>query len=391
MRPLSFSQMPVCILLIAIQAFAISKPAAFQVRVYKTGNKTEKPAISKTLFGETEGQKIYQYTLRNSNGMQVKVMNYGGTITDIITADKNGDMKSVVLGFDSLSSYTGRQNALMGAAVGRVANRIANKRFTLDGREYILTSNIHGGVQGFHKRIWNIEEVPGNKEVALRLTYFSKDGEEGYPGNVNIVITYTLNNKNELIINYMAATDKATPVVLTNHTYFNLSGGKDDNVLSTELSIFADRFLEAAGGPFPTGNFLDVQGTPFDFTTPQSIGKRITESNAQLALGGGGYDLTFVLRNQTGKPALAAIAYEPVSGRVMEVYTTEPGMVFYTGNHLSEKTIGREGKPFAKNGAFCLETQHFPDSPNQPQFPNTILRPGETYRSQTVYKFSVRN
>jgi aldose 1-epimerase len=389
MKQLLFSLKHFCLLLITVSAFAMSKPAPLH-RMDESVSKAEKPAISKALFGETEGKKIYQYTLKNSTGMLVKVINYGGTITDIITPDKNKVMASVVLGFDSLKSYTGRDNSVMGASIGRVANRIANKKFTLDGKEYILTSNIHGGVLGFHKKIWNIEEVPGSKEVALKLTYLSIDGEEGFPGNLSMTITYTLTNNNELKINYEGTTDKATPVNVTNHSYFNLSGGKDDKILNTELSIFADQYLEATNGLIPSGNFLDVNGSPFDFTRPQKIGKRIAESNEQLTLGSG-YDHTFILRKQTGKLVLAANAYEPLSGRVMQVYTTEPGVVFYTGNHLSERVIGRGGKPFTKNGAFCLETQHFPDSPNQPKFPTTILRPGETYRSQTVYKFSVRN
>lgn len=349
---------------------------------------TGKPSISKRFFGETEGQNIYEYTLKNSKGMLVKVINYGATITDIVTPDKNNEMGSVVLGFDSLTSYTGRSNGVLGASVGRVANRIANRKFTLDGKEYELTSNIHGGVQGFHKKIWNIEEVRGNKAVALKMTYFSKDGEEGYPGNLSVTIMYTLTNNNELTINYSATTDMATPVVLTNHSYFNLSGGKSAKVLNTELTIFADQFLEAGKELMPTGNFLDVKGTPFDFTQPKKIGDQIMDNNPQL-VAARGYDLAYVLRNQTGKPALAASAYEPLSGREMRVYTTEPGLIFYTANHLNEKIIGRGGKPFTKNGAFCLETQHFPDSPNQPKFPNTILRPGQAFTSQTVYKFSV--
>jgi aldose 1-epimerase len=389
MKKLLFSLSIFCSLLITISAFANSKPTALH-HMRSSVSKAEKPAITKALFGEIEGQKIYQYTLKNSKGMLVKVINYGGTITDIITPDKNKQMASVVLGFDSLKSYTGRENSVMGASIGRVANRIANKKFTLDGKEYNLTSNIHGGVLGFHKKIWNIEEVPGSKEVALKMTYLSIDGEEGFPGNLSMTITYTLTNNNELKINYEGTTNKATPVNVTNHSYFNLSGGKDDKILNTELSIFADQYLEATNGLIPSGNFLDVKGSPFDFTMPQKIGQRIAESNEQLTLGSG-YDHTFILRNQTGKLALAVSVYEPLSGRVMQVYTTEPGVVFYTGNHLSEKVIGRGGKPFTKNGAFCLETQHYPDSPNQPKFPTTILRPGETYRSQTIFKFSVRN
>jgi len=385
MNRVAFPSRLFCLLLITVHALVGAKASGLYPQQI-SGSKTEKQAISKTFFGETDGQKVFQYTLTNSKGMQVKVINYGGTITDIITPDNKGQMESIVLGFDSLPSYTGRENALMGASVGRVANRITNKRFTLDGKEYILTSNIHGGVKGFDKRIWEIEELPGKKEVALKMTYFSKDGEEGYPGNLNVTVTYTLTDANELKIDYTAKTDKATPVILTNHSYFNLSGGKDNKALNTELTIKADQYLEAGAGNFPTGKFIEVKGTPFDFTSPQMIGSRIAEVKEN-----GGYDLTYVLRNQTGKLALAATAYESLSGRMMEVYTTEPGVVFYTGNYLSERTKGRGGKPFTKNGAFCLETQHFPDSPNHPGFPNSILRPGETYKSQTVYKFLVRD
>jgi len=367
-------------LLVCADAFAGLKPAGHLQPADKAGM----PSINKALFGVTEGQKIFEYTLTNSHGMQVKVISYGGTICDIITPDKNGEMASVVLGFDSLKSYTGRANSLMGAVVGRVANRISDKKFTLDGNEYTLSSFIHGGIGGFHKRIWNIEEVPGKKDVALKMTYFSKDGEEGYPGNLNVTIVYTLTNQDELKIDYSAVTDKATPLVLTNHTYFNLSGGKDSKVLNTGITILADRYLEWGDDNIPTGRILDVKETPFDFTTPQLIGKRIADvKNAT------GYDLTYALRNQSEKLALAALAYEPLSGRTMEVYTTEPGVVFYTSNHLTERVIGRGQKPFTKYGAFCLETQHFPDSPNKPQFPNCILRPGETFKSQTIYKFSI--
>lgn len=349
----------------------------------------QKPSISKAPYGELNGQKVYEYTLTNSNGMQVKVINYGATISDIITPDKNHQMASVILGFDSLKQYTGRMNALNGAIVGRVANRIANKKFTIDGQEYILSGNIHGGAKGFNFKIWNIEEISGKKEVALKLTYFSKDGEEGYPGNLSVTVVYTLTNNNELKLNYTATTDKATHVVLTNHSYFNLSGGQEANTHKTEVTILADKFLEATPGPFPTGKLLDVKGTPFDFTKPTPIGKHIMDNDVQLTQVNG-YDVTFALRNQTGKLALAASAYEPTNGRFMQVYTTEPGLVFYTGNHLNPKIIGKGGKPSVKNGAFCFETQHYPDSPNHPEFPSTILRPGQTFSSETIYKFSVK-
>jgi aldose 1-epimerase len=241
----------------------------------KSTKKPTKPFITKVFYGETNGQKVYEYILENSNGMVIKVINYGGTISDIITEDRNGKKASVVLGFDSLKSYTGRMNALMGATVGRVANRIENKKFTLDGKEYILTSNIHGGNFGFDKKIWTIQEVPGDNQVAVKLNYFSKDSEEGYPGNLDVNVTYTLTNSNELKINYAATTDQPTPVVLTNHTYFNLSGGIDNQVLNTDLNILADQFLETNSASIPNGNFIKVKGTPYDFTKIKKIGLKI--------------------------------------------------------------------------------------------------------------------
>ncbi|WP_214070676.1 aldose epimerase family protein [Mucilaginibacter sp. dw_454] len=348
---------------------------------YAKPHPISKPSITKILYGEAEGKQIYQYTLTNSNGMQIKVINYGATITDILTPDRDKKLGDVVLGFDSLKQYMGRDNALLGAMVGRVANRISNKRFTLDGTEYVLASNIHGGPKGFDKQIWNIVEIPG-KEVALKLTYFSKDGEMGYPGNLNVTVIYTLTNNNELKLNYSATTDKATPVVLTNHTYFNLSG-TTENVSDWQLTILADQYLEADKDVMPSGKLLDVKGTPFDFTQPTAVGKNI-------AAAGNGYDLSYALRNKSGKIALAATAYEPVSGRVMQVFTTEPGLVVYTGNHFSERIIGRNGQHFNKWGALCLETMHYPDSPNHSNFPNVILRPGETFKSETIYKFSTK-
>ncbi|MEO6916026.1 MAG: aldose epimerase family protein [Chitinophagaceae bacterium] len=376
-----------CLFIFFIAGIAAIPEGKMQASRLQSIAATEKPSIIKTPFGETDGQKVYQYTLKNSQGMLLKVISYGGRITDIITPDKNKVLGSVVLGFDSLQQYT--ENASMGASMGRFANRIAGKKFTLDGKEFNLTAIIHGGLLGFHKRIWNIQELPGAKQVALKLTYRSKDGEEGFPGNVTTTVTYTLTNNNEIKIDYTATTDKPTPINLTNHSYFNLSAGKDKTILNTDLTILSDQFLEAGDGLIPTGKFLPVKGSSFDFTVPQKIGSRINAIDDQLKLGNG-YDHTFVLRNSTGRLALAATAWEPISGRVLQVYTTEPGVILYTSNNLSEKTIGRKQKPLAKYGAFCLETQHFPNSPNQPNFPNTILKPGDTYRSQTVFKFSVR-
>lgn len=347
----------------------------------------KKSGISKKKMGQVQGQDVFEYTLQNKTGMQVQLLTYGAAITNIVTPDKYGKMSSVVLGLDSLSHYAGKENSLMGSTVGRVANRISNRKFTLDGHEYTLSSDIHGGVNGFDKHIWKAKEITKKNEPAVEMTYLSKDGDEGFPGNLLVTVTFTLKNNNDVVIDYKATTDKATPLVLTNHTYFNLSGGRNPKALNTELTIFADQFLEYGDGSMVTGKILNVKNTPFDFTSPKTIGKDIEKVQQHT----NGYDVTFALRNQTGKLALAAKAFEPISGRELEVYTTEPGVVFYSGNWLSEKVKGRNGIPYTKNGAFCLETQHYPNSINTPAFPNTVLRPKETYTSQTIYRFLVRN
>ena len=347
----------------------------------------KKSIISKKKMGQVQGQDVFEYTLQNKTGMQVQLLTYGAAITNIVTPDKYGKMSSVVLGLDSLSHYAGKENSLMGSTVGRVANRISNRKFTLDGHEYTLSSDIHGGVNGFDKHIWKAKEITKKNEPAVEMTYLSKDGDEGFPGNLSVTVTFTLKNNNDVVIDYKATTDKATPLVLTNHTYFNLSGGRNPKALNTELTIFADQFLEYGDGSMVTGKILNVKNTPFDFTSPKTIGKDIEKVQQYT----NGYDVTFALRNQTGKLALAAKAFEPISGRELEVYTTEPGVVFYSGNWLSEKVKGRNGIPYTKNGAFCLETQHYPNSINTPAFPNTVLRPKETFTSQTIYRFLVRN
>jgi len=347
----------------------------------------KKSGISKKKMGQVQGQDVFEYTLQNKTGMQVQLLTYGAAITNIVTPDKYGKMSSVVLGLDSLSHYAGKENSLMGSTVGRVANRISNRKFTLDGQEYTLSSDIHGGVNGFDKHIWKAKEITKKNEPAVEMTYLSKDGDEGFPGNLSVTVTFTLKNNNDVVIDYKATTDKATPLVLTNHTYFNLSGGRNPKALNTELTIFADQFLEYGDGSMVTGKILNVKNTPFDFTSPKTIGKDIEKVQQYT----NGYDVTFALRNQTGKLALAAKAFEPISGRELEVYTTEPGVVFYSGNWLSEKVKGRNGIPYTKNGAFCLETQHYPNSINTPAFPNTVLRPKENFTSQTIYRFLVRN
>ena len=349
-------------------------------------NSAKKMSINKEIIGQVSGEDVFQYTLQNKMGMQVQLITYGAAITNIVTPDKDGKMNSIVLGFDSLNQYASNENSLMGSTVGRVANRISNKKFTLEGKEYTLSSDIHGGVNGFDKHIWKAKELAKKNELGVEMTYLSKDGEEGFPGNLSVCVTFTLKNNNDLVIDYRATTDKATPLVLTNHTYFNLSGGKETKALNTELTVFADQFLEFKDGSMPTGKILNVKETPFDFTSPKTIGKEIEKVQQYT----NGYDVTFVLRNQTGKLALAAKAFEPLSGRELEVYTTEPGVVFYSGNWLSEKVKGRNNVPYTKNGAFCLETMHYPNSINTPSFPNTVLRPNEIFTSQTIYRFLVR-
>ena len=323
-----------------------------------------------------DGAPVKLFTLRNAKGMTAKVISYGAIITELQTPDRNGAMTNVVLGAPTLKAYLEGFNAAA-AVIGRVANRIAKARFTLDGVEYTLAANngpnhLHGGRVGFAKVVWQAKALPaGEREAAVQFTYLSKDGEEGYPGNLTVKVTYTLTDDNELRLDYEATTDKATPVNLTNHAYFNLAGHGD--VLDHELWLAADQYTPADDQLIPTGQIAGVNGTPLDFTTPTRVGARID----QLKPRPGGYDHNFVINNGGRSLLPAARLTEPKSGRVMEVRTTEPGVQLYTGNHL-------------KHGGLCLETQHYPDSVNQPKFPSTILQPGQTFRSTTVFAFSVK-
>jgi Galactose mutarotase and related enzymes len=345
-----------------------------------------KASVTQAEYGKIGDAIVTQYTITNEKGMIVKLINYGATVTDIITLDKNQSRGNVVLGFDSLAGYLQPGNPYFGSIVGRYGNRIANGRFTLDGQTYTLARNnngqsLHGGIKGFDKVLWNGEPVGDN---AVKFTYLSKDGEEGYPGNLNVSVTYTLTNDNELKIEYSATTDKATPVNLTNHAYFNLSAGADSTILGHELMLKADSFTEVNNVLIPTGKNPPVAGTPMDFTTAKPIGRDI----AQVP---GGYDHNWVLRRDGNGLELIATLYHPGSGRYMEVFTTEPGVQFYSGNFLDGRLKHtRDGQKYVKHAGLCLETQHFPDSPNHPHFPNTILRPGETYTQTTVYKFSTK-
>lgn len=341
---------------------------------------TEKP------FGVFENEAVTQYTLTNPNGMQVSIINYGGTVTNIVTPDKDKKMGDVVLGFDSLSGYLQKNNPYFGCLVGRYGNRINKGKFVLDNITYQLPLNdhgntLHGGLKGLDKVVWQATKLSGDS--SLQLTYTSKDGDQGFPGNLKVNVVYTLTSDNALQIAYSATTDKATPVNLTNHCYFNLSGGKESTILDHIVTIYADKYTAVDSLLIPTGKLPDVKGTPMDFTTGKSVGK-------DIAFVKGGYDHNWVL-NRTGK-GLQQIAtiYDAASGRNLEVLTTEPGLQFYTGNFLDSTLKGKNNWVYGKHAALCLETQHFPDGPNQPSFPNTILKPGETYQHTTVYRFSVK-
>jgi aldose 1-epimerase len=344
--------------------------------------------IRKEHWGRDEdGFAVDLYTLTNDKGMTVKITNFGGIVTSIVTLDRDGKPGNVVLGYDNLEDYL-KGTPYFGALIGRYGNRIAKGKFTLDGQEYTLATNngpnhLHGGVKGFDKVLWEAEEVRTDSGVGLRLTYVSPDGEEGYPGTLTATVTYTLTDDNGLRIDYDARTDQKTPVNLTNHSYFNLAAGEADNALQHELKVMAERFVPVDETQIPTGELKEVKGTPMDFTQATAIGDRIGQVE-------GGYDHTYVLQNQDESLSLAATVYEPVSGRYMEVYTTQPGIQFYSGNFLDGSLTGRGDKVYKKHYGFCLETQHFPDSPNQPDFPSTILEPGEVYYHTTIYKFSTR-
>ena len=350
-------------------------------------------SIQRELFGTfPDGREAHLFTLRNATGMEVKLTNYGGYIVSCTAPDRSGKFENVVLGLPTFADYL-KGTPSLGPIIGRFGNRIANARFTLDGKEYTLATNngknhIHGGPQGFDKKLWDATPKDG-AEPALQLRYTSPDGEEGYPGTLAVTVTYTLQKDNALRIDYQATTDKPTVLNLTNHAYFNLSGMKQD-VLNHELMIAADRFLPTDPGQIPTGELRPVAGTPFDFRKPMAIGAHINDTSEEQIRLGHGYDHCWVFSDPSNKLKLGATVYEPASGRRMEMFTTEPAVQLYTANHLNGKLQGKEGVPYVRRFGLCLETQHFPDSPNQPSFPSTVLRPGQTYRSTTVYKFSAK-
>jgi len=367
-----------------IAYFFVASLSIMGCNAVKKENKI-KQGIVKNAWGETDGKQVDLYTLTNSNGVEVKISTYGGTATSWIVPDKNGNRSSILLGYDSLSGYLAKP-PYFGALIGRYGNRIANGKFVLDGKDFHLATNdgknhLHGGVKGFDKVVWTATTLSDTLPV-LTLSYLSKDGEEGYPGNLKVTVQYSLTNDNELVIEYNAETDKATPVNLTQHNYYNLTGDHVNSILNHTLKIDADYYTPVDSTLIPTGEIKSVKGTPFDFTTATTIGARIDQVK-------GGYDHNWVLNKKDSSLQLVAIVADSASGRKLEVYTTEPGLQFYSGNFLNDAVKPSNGKPFKQHTGLCLETQHFPDSPNESKFPSTILQPGQKYHTLTKYKFSL--
>lgn len=348
--------------------------------------------ISKKAFGKMpDGTPVDLYTLRNRHGVEAKISNYGGIVVSIKVPDRNGEFGDVVLGYDNLEGYL-KENPFFGAMVGRYGNRIANAKFMLNGKEYKLAANngpnsLHGGLNGFDKMVWQGKSLATPEGPALELSYVSKDGEEGFPGNLSVTAIYSLTDDNGLKLQYTATTDKETIVNLTQHSYFNLAGKGD--VLKHEVMINADKFTPTDKTLIPTGELRPVKGTPFDFRKPTAIGARINQDDEQLKLAAG-YDQNWVIDKAPGKLGLMARVYEPTTGRVLEVLSTEPGLQFYTGNHLSGKISGKGGWVYKARDAFCMEPEHFPDSPNHPDFPSVVLKPGQEFHNTIIYRFSVK-
>lgn len=347
----------------------------------------QEPKVTQAFYEKLgEGEYITAYTLTNSNGLSATILDYGAILVNFLTPDRNGKLADINLACANYESYA-KESPYFGAIVGRYGNRIALGKFSLDQEDFTLAVNnapnhLHGGDEGFDKKIWDAEDHANGDAAWVKFSYVSPDGEEGYPGTLTCSVTYTLNNEDELIFDYTATTDKATPVNLTQHSYWNLGGHDSGDILGHELMLTAAHYTPTDDTLIPTGEIAPVKGTPFDFTSSTAIGSRIGQLD-------GGYDLNYVLDSKGGALALAARVHEPKSGRVMEVYTTEPGIQFYTAGGLDGMFAGKDGVVYKQFGAFCLETQHFPDSPNQPSFPSCILRPGETYRHTTKHKFYV--
>lgn len=361
--------------------------------VYRKGE--VKMDVTKESFGTMpDGREVELFTVVNQNGLRARIMTYGAILVSLEVPDKNGKLEDVTLGYYNFEDYLKNNSPYFGAIVGRYANRIDDARFTLDGVTYKLAANngknhLHGGVKGFDKVLWTAETVQKDDAVGVRLSYLSEDGEENYPGNLKCEVRYLLTNDDTLNIYYTAATDKATPVNLTHHSYFNLDGQGDGDILDHVLMLNADKFTPTDRGLIPTGEIKSVKGTPMDFTEPETIGRRIEQNYQQLQYAGG-YDHNWVLNKNDESTTLAARVAEPDSGRVMEVYTTQPGIQFYSGNFLDGTITGKCGRVYKHRYGFCLETQHFPDSPNKENFPSTILRPGQRYEQITEFRFSTK-
>jgi aldose 1-epimerase len=378
-----------------LAAFTLFTGALLMSTLAPIGAAPNAGSTVKKPWGKTpDGQGVDLYVLTNRSGMEAAITTFGGAVVSLKAPDRSGKLGDVVLGYDSLEGYV-NDKAYLGAIVGRYGNRVAHAQFSLDGKTYTLAKNngdnsLHGGIKGFNKAVWTAKEISTRGGQSLELSYLSKDGEEGFPGNLKVSVTYTLTDANALQIEYSATTDKKTVVNLTNHSYFNLAGPGSGDILGHILQIEADKFTPVDAGLIPTGELRDISGTPFDFRKPTPIGARIAQDDEQLKLGNG-YDHNFVLRREAKERAetLAARALDPASGRVLEVWTTEPGVQFYTGNFLDGSTKGKGGIAYTRRSAFCLETQHFPDSPNQAKFPSAMLSPGETFHTSTTYKFSV--
>ena len=375
-----------------ILAFALVFITAIGGLLFAQTSPKQKSGVEQQDFGTRDGRPVILYTLTNSHGVEVRAMNYGGIILSLRVPDRKGQLADIVLGHDKAEGYMPNP-PFLGAIVGRYANRIANGTFTLDGKTYTLPKNdgpntLHGGItRTFDKVLWDGEPLKGKNGVSF--TYLSKDGEEGFPGNLKVTVTYTLADSNELVIDYQATTDKATPINVSQHSYFNLKGEGNGDILDHEIMINADKFTPVDKNLIPTGELRAVKGTPFDFTTSTKIGARIEDSYEQMVLGHG-YDHNFVLSRKGAGLSLAARVYEPTTGRVLEVSTTQPAVQFYTGNFLDGSVTGKEGHVYKRRYGFCLETQHYPDSPNHPDFPSTILKPGEKFHQTTVFKFSAK-
>ncbi|HEY4787009.1 MAG TPA: aldose epimerase family protein [Bacteroidales bacterium] len=341
--------------------------------------------ITKTEFGKVGNETVYLFTLENDKGLKTSITNYGGIMTTLFVPDKSGKNEDIVLGFDNLGDYL-KEHPYFGALIGRYGNRIAKGSFKVDNQTYHVAVNngpnhLHGGLKGFDKVIWKAQEIKEKEKVGLKLSYLSKDMEEGYPGNLSVEVVYYINNNNEVGMEYFASTDKKTIINLTQHNYYNLNACKGD-VKDHVLTLYTSKYTPVDDGSIPTGEIANVEGTAFDFRKPKKIGKEIDQA--------GGYDHNFVIDNYNGALNLIARAEDPASGRVMEVYTTQPATQFYSSNYLDGSLIGKYGIQYKKHFAFCLETQHFPDSPNEPHFPSTILEPGKKYHEHTVYKFSIK-